>query len=103
NASGTAAVIEIAAALAQGASKPKRGIIFALWSGEEIGLIGSNSFVEKPPVDLKNVVAYINFDMVGRLKDNKLTMQAVGSSKAWPRLLEKRNVAAGFQLGPQED
>jgi len=101
NASGTSAVIEIAAALAN--SKPKRGIIFALWSGEEIGLIGSNSFVEKPPVDLTKVGAYINFDMVGRLKDNKLTMQAVGSSKVWPRLLEKRNVAAGFQLGLQED
>jgi hypothetical protein len=83
--------------------KPKRGIIFALWSGEEIGLIGSNSFVEKPPIPLAKVVAYINFDMVGRLHDNKLTMQAVGSSKAWPRLLEKRNVAAGFQLGMQED
>lgn len=103
NASGTAAVIEIAAALAKSAPKPKRGIIFALWSGEEIGLIGSNSFIEKPPVDLKTVVAYINFDMVGRLKDNKLTMQAVGSSKAWPRLLEKRNVAAGFALTLQED
>jgi len=132
NASGTAAVIEIAAALAQAGTKtpalppgaqkgdpvvsnsgtlvletakwkPKRGIIFALWSGEEIGLIGSNSFVEKPPVPLAKVAAYINFDMVGRLKDNKLTMQAVGSSKAWPRLLEKHNVVAGFQLGLQED
>jgi Tol biopolymer transport system component len=103
NASGTAAVIEIAASLAKGTPKPRRGIIFALWSGEEIGLIGSNSFVEKPPVELSKVVAYINFDMVGRLKDNKLTMQAVGSSKSWLRLLEKRNVAAGFQLGLQED
>ena len=123
NASGTAAVIEIAANFGSMANytgeittttgagvfkstsgwKPKRGIIFALWSGEEIGLIGSNSFVEKPPVPLEKIVAYINFDMVGRLHDNKLTMQAVGSSKAWPRLLEKRNVAAGFQLGLQED
>ena len=124
NASGTAAVIEIAAAMAQaytgtttvntgagavtststsGLIKRKRGIIFALWSGEEIGLIGSNAFVEKPPVPLEKVAAYINFDMVGRLRDNKLTMQAVGSSKAWPRLLEKRNVAAGFALTLQED
>ncbi|MEQ1854423.1 MAG: M20/M25/M40 family metallo-hydrolase, partial [Chthoniobacteraceae bacterium] len=103
NASGTAAVIEIAAALNKDAPKPKRGIIFALWSGEEIGLIGSHSFVEKPPVELAKVVAYVNFDMVGRLKENKLTMQAVGSSKSWLRLLEKRNVAAGFQLGLQED
>lgn len=128
NASGTAAVIEIAAAVMSahkgppppppGAQKgdpgvsngapigpwtPKRGIIFALWSGEEIGLIGSNSFVEKPPVPLAKIVAYINFDMVGRLHENKLTMQGVGSSKEWPRLLEKGNVSAGFALTLQED
>lgn len=107
NASGVAAVLELAAVLTQERrehpEKFRRGIIFALWSGEEIGLIGSNSFVENPPIDLAKVAAYINFDMVGRLRGNKLTMQAVGSSKAWPRLLEKRNVAAGFQLGMQED
>jgi C-terminal processing protease CtpA/Prc len=45
----------------------------------------------------------VNADMVGRLRENKLLVQAVGSSKAWPRLLEKRNVAAGFALTLQED
>ena len=102
NASGTAAVLEIAHQLA-GSAKPKRGIIFALWSGEENGLLGSAAFTQKPPVALEKIAAYINFDMVGRLRDNKLIMQAVGSSSAWPKLIEKRNVAAGFALTLQND
>jgi Tol biopolymer transport system component len=107
NASGTAAVLEIAATLAKERDeKPEnfaRGIIFALWSGEEIGLIGSSQFAERPPVSLSNVAAYVNFDMVGRLRDNKLSLQGVGSSSAWRKLIEKRNVAAGFNLSLQED
>ena len=83
--------------------KPKRGIIFALWSGEEMGLLGSAAFANKPPVPMEKVAAYINFDMVGRLRDNKLIMQATGSSTLWPKLLEKRNVAAGFALVLQTD
>ena len=87
NASGVAGVMELAGALAQERAehpeKFKRGVIFACWSGEEIGLIGSAAFCEHPPVPLKKIVAYVNFDMVGRLRDNKLTMQGVGSSKVW--------------------
>jgi membrane-associated protease RseP (regulator of RpoE activity) len=41
--------------------------------------------------------------MVGRLQDNKLTLQGIGSSTVWRRLIEKRNVAAGFDLTLQED
>jgi Tol biopolymer transport system component/Zn-dependent M28 family amino/carboxypeptidase len=107
NASGTAAVLELAAALAEERkAKPEefhRGIVFALWSGEEIGLIGSSYFVEHPTVTLSSIAAYVNFDMVGRLRENKLSLQGVGSSKAWRRLVEKRNVAAGFNLSLQED
>ena len=108
NASGTAVVMELAGSFAAGeakldATKPHRGIIFALWSGEEIGLIGSAAFCEHPPVPLDKVAAYVNFDMVGRLRDNRLTMQGVASSKLWRRELEKRNVAAGFNLILQDD
>ncbi|HZJ37560.1 MAG TPA: M28 family peptidase [Chthoniobacterales bacterium] len=107
NASGSAAVMELAASLAaEQKAKPDefhRGILFAFWSGEEIGLIGSSYFVEHPPVALSNIVAYVNFDMAGRLRDNKLSLQGVGSSKAWRRLVEKRNVAAGFNLSVQDD
>ncbi len=107
NASGTAFVMELAADLAAEQKahpeKFKRNIVFALWSGEEIGLVGSAAFSEKPPVDLAKIAAYINADMVGRLRDNKLTVQGVGSSNVWRKLLEKRNVAAGFNLVLQDD
>ncbi len=107
NASGTAAVLEIAAALGHHRATSRltfqRGVIFALWSGEEMGILGSASFAEKPPVPLAKVTAYVNFDMIGRLRENRLTLQGVGSSKAWRRLIEKRNVAAGFNLTLQDD
>jgi Tol biopolymer transport system component len=107
NASGTAAVLELAASLAEERkARPeefRRGVVFALWSGEEIGIIGSSYFVEHPTVTLSNVAAYVNFDMVGRLRENRLSLQGVGSSKMWRRLVEKRNVAAGFNLSLQED
>lgn len=107
NASGTAAVLELAASLAAQREKTpavfRRGIIFALWSGEEMGLLGSSHFAERPPFALSNFVACLNFDMVGRLRDNKLILQGVGSSGAWRKLIEKRNVAAGFNLTLQDD
>lgn len=107
NASGVAAVLELASNLAaEHARSPhafKRGVLFGFWSGEEIGLIGSTHFAEHPPIPLTNIVAYVNFDMVGRLRDDKLTLQGVGSSSVWRKLVEKRNVAAGFSLTLQDD
>jgi hypothetical protein len=107
NASGVATVLELAGALAAERAKNPgafpRGIIFAAWSGEELGLIGSSWFAEHPLLPLTNVIAYLNFDMVGRLRDNKLMLQGVGSSPAWTKLIEKRNVAAGFTANLQDD
>jgi Tol biopolymer transport system component len=107
NASGVATLLELAGALAaERAKNPAafpRGIIFAAWSGEELGLIGSSWFAEHPLLPLTNVAAYVNFDMVGRLRENKLMLQGVGSSPAWAKLIEKRNVAAGFAATLQDD
>jgi hypothetical protein len=107
NASGVAAMLELAAALAQDRrERPadfSRGVIFSFWSGEELGLVGSTHFAEKPLTPLPGVSAYLNFDMVGRLRENKLTLQGVGSSTAWKKLIERRNVAAGFNLTLQDD
>jgi Tol biopolymer transport system component len=107
NASGTAWMMELAASLskerAEHPEKFRRGVIFAAWSGEEIGIIGSAAFCEHPPVPLNKIAAYVNADMVGRLRDNKLTVQGVGSSHAWKKIIEKRNVAAGFSLTLQDD
>ncbi|MDB6039517.1 MAG: hypothetical protein JWM99_3358 [Verrucomicrobiales bacterium] len=105
NASGCAAVLEMAADLAARSKTNRlaRNVVFAFWSGEEIGLIGSSHYVEKPLLPLTNTIAYLNFDMVGRLRENKLTIQGVGSSSVWKKLLEKRNVAAGFALQLMDD
>ncbi len=101
NASGTATVLNIADALAK--QPRKRNLLIGFWSGEELGLLGSSAFVNKPPVPLDQVAAYLNFDMVGRVADNKLTVQATGTSAMWPKLLEQANVSVGFDLMLQED
>lgn len=101
NASGTATVLAIAEALSK--QPRKRNLLVGLWSGEELGLLGSNAFVTKPPVPLDQLDGYLNFDMVGRVADNKLTVQATGTSTMWPKILEQANVMAGFDLISQED
>lgn len=106
NASGTAVVLELAGAFgaesAQSAGS-RRGLIFACWSGEEVGVLGSTHFASHPCVPMDRIVAYLNFDMVGQLRDDTLVVQGVGSSPAWGRRLEKRNIAARFDLRTQED
>jgi Zn-dependent M28 family amino/carboxypeptidase len=102
NASGSAAVLAVAEAFARRPVR-KRNLVVALWSAEELGLIGSNAFVNAPPVPVNQVAAYFNFDMVGRMQDNKLAVQATGSSQTWPSLIERANVAAGFNLNLQPD
>lgn len=107
NSSGTAVVLKLAEMFReeyeQMGEKFDKGIIFALWSGEELGLIGSSHYVNNPIIPLENVAAYINFDMVGRLRDNKLILQGIGSSPVWTKLIEKRNVLVGFNLTLQND
>ncbi len=106
NASGVSLLLEVAAELAAESAQttaPRRGVVFAFWSGEEMGLLGSSHFADHPLVPLSNVVAYLNFDMVGRMRDNRLILQGVGSSSGWRRMLERRNVAAGFNLALHED
>lgn len=101
NASGTSAVLAITSAMSK--QTRKRNLLIGFWSGEELGLLGSNAFVTKPPVPLDQLQAYLNFDMIGRVADNKLTVQATGTSTVWPKMLEQANIAAGFDLVLQED
>ncbi len=101
NASGTAAVLAVGEALAR---QPRhRNVLLGFWSGEEFGLLGSSAFVGASPIPLDQVAAYLNFDMVGRMRDNRLIVQATGTSPAWPGILERANVAAGFALALQKD
>jgi Zn-dependent M28 family amino/carboxypeptidase len=84
NASGTAALIELARLLK--ASKDKNNnYLFIAFSGEELGLFGSKFFVENPTIDLTHVNYMINMDMVGRLNDSSktVTVGGFGTSPAW--------------------
>jgi Peptidase family M28/PDZ domain/PA domain len=101
NASGSAAVLAIAGSLSR--QPRKRHVLIALWSGEELGLLGSSAFVTHPAVPIDQLVAYLNFDMVGRMQDNKLIVQGTGTSPVWPPLLERTNVLAGFDLQVESD
>jgi len=101
NASGSAAALAVMATLAR---EPRhRNVLVGFWSGEELGLIGSSAFAAAPPVPLDQLAAYLNFDMVGRMQDNKLTIQAAGTSPAWAKIIEQANIAAGFDLVVQDD
>jgi hypothetical protein len=103
NASGAAAVLSLAELLAASPAPRPRHLLLLFWSGEEIGLLGSSAWVNAPPIALDQTAAYLNFDMVGRMEDNKLTVQATGTSPAWPGVIEPANVAAGFDLQLQQD
>src|SRR5688500_5131355 len=102
NASGTASVIALAEALSKQPQR-KRNLLIALWSAEEIGLIGSKEFLAAPPVPVSQMAAYLNFDMVGRMTNNKLAAQATGTSPVWASLIERANVRAGFDITIQPD
>src|SRR5690242_4543528 len=77
NASGVAAVIQVAARLA--ASPPARTVVFIAFSGEELGLLGSAYYVKQPIYPLTGTLAMINLDMVGRLRNGHLIVYGVQS------------------------
>lgn len=84
NASGTAALIELARKLKNSTAK-NNNYLFIAFSGEELGLFGSKYFVENPTIDLKNANYMINMDMVGRLNDSTeaITVGGYGTSPSW--------------------
>lgn len=71
NGSGSVGVLNLARAFAANPKKPKRTIIFALWTAEEKGLLGSEYFVAHPPLPRLKTVTYLNFDMISRAYDEK--------------------------------
>jgi len=91
NASGVASMIEVAARLSDLKKRGKlhgdKDILFAAFSGEELGVLGSSHFIKHQQIT-KQIVAVINLDMVGRLRE-KLVVQGVGSSTDWPNILGK--------------
>ncbi len=90
NASGTAAVLELARMFSQNKTKENVNYVFALFSGEEDGLMGSKKLAETIKTNYPNTIFMINMDMVGRLnKDNNLTVGGVGTSPILQDLVKK--------------
>lgn len=96
NASGTAAVLELARLLER--RPPRRSVLLVLFSGEELGLLGSQHFVERSPVPLDSVQAMLNFDMVGRLREDKLIVYGVATASELPAIVEGANPTPPFRI-----
>ena len=109
-----AGVLEIAQALAaqvkEGKLTLKRDILFAGWSGEEMGLLGSNAWLrdmakatgdENAKLTTK-LCACLNMDMIGRLRAQTI-LQGLGSSDWWAGEIERRNAVTGLSLQTQQD
>ena len=102
NASGTAAVMELARLFAK--RPTKRSILLVNVSGEELGLLGSQYFVEHPPVPDEAMIVMLNFDMVGRLRDDKLLVYGVATATQLKPLVDSLNTSVGhFQLAAMGD
>ncbi len=106
NASGVAGLLEIAEYLADQKARGKldlpRDVVFAAWSGEELGLLGSGHFAKRFAGDKREtlqpeIAAYLNLDMIGHYRDH-LILQGVGSSSFWPGEIERRNAPVGLAI-----
>ncbi|MCA1747330.1 MAG: M28 family peptidase, partial [Bacteroidales bacterium] len=101
NASGVAGVIELSQHLMS--RSPGRSFIFTTFAAEEMGLYGSKTFAEDPPVDLSNVQAMINMDMIGRLNEERqLQIGGIGTSPVFRELIDSLNQSYDFSIAYSE-
>jgi hypothetical protein len=101
NASGTAAMLELADRFAHLGPQP-RSLVFIAFTGEEEGLIGSSYFVNHPPIALNDTIAMLNLDMVGRVSKEKLLLGGEGTAALFPELVQKADEANPLKLGEFE-
>ena len=98
NASGTAGVLELARLLAPERGQLRRGILFASFAGEELGLLGSGAWVKDPTRPLDKAVAMLNMDMIGRIKDQKVYIGGVGTGSTLKAVVEQASEKSGFKI-----
>lgn len=98
NASGTAALLEVARLLAERRDSLRRDVYLIAFSGEEMGVLGSTAFTRKPTAELKieNLVAMLNMDMVGRLRGNALSVLGADSAEEWRDVVNPACEKAGL-------
>jgi Zn-dependent M28 family amino/carboxypeptidase len=90
NASGIAALLDVASELSRG-PRPKRSVIFAAVSGEERGLWGSDILSLRPPVPIASIVANVNMDMIGRARADSVFV--TGRRQGWLGPIAERAIA----------
>jgi aminopeptidase YwaD len=98
NASGTAGVLELARLFAPMKGQLQRGILFASFAGEELGLLGSADWVKEPTLPIGKAVAMLNMDMIGRIKDDKVYIGGVGTGADFKSLLEQEQSKSRFKI-----
>jgi len=99
NASGVAALLETARRLVE---RPAPWTtVFVAFSGEEQGVIGSTEFVRSAVLPMDRVLFMLNFDMVGRLREDRLTVFGAESAEEWNEVLDAANRGHGLVLNPQ--
>ena len=106
NASGDAVVLELARHFKK--ERLPRSIIFAFFGAEEQGLIGSKNFIEwmkqaddrriNLPVDKNGIVAMVNLDMVGRMRDNAMSVSGTGTSSEFKAMAEQAAQQTGLNI-----
>jgi aminopeptidase YwaD len=98
NASGTAGVLELARLLAPRKGQLERGILFADFAGEELGLLGSAEWVKEPTLPLDKADAMINMDMIGRIKNEKVYIGGTGTGADFKSLLDDEKTKFPFHF-----
>ena len=101
NASGTAGVLELARWFAR-QPKPKRGIVFVAFAGEEIGLLGSSYFAEHPAFPIENAVAMLNMDMIGRIREGKVYVNGTGTGSNFAKIVNEIKAPASLKIDLSE-
>jgi aminopeptidase YwaD len=91
NASGVAGLLELARFFGTRKNVIKRNILFIAFGGEEMGVLGSSHFLKNSPVKIENIIAMLNMDMIGRLRDQKLIVGGTGTAREWKPILNGLN------------
>ncbi len=98
NASGTAGLLELAAWTARDPTPKRRGYVFIAFAGEELGLRGSEYWASHPTQQLQKVVAMLNMDMIGRVRNDEIILGGVGTSPVFPELARIAAEEAGLKF-----
>lgn len=98
NASGIAGLLVIGKQLASNRHLLKRSVLLMAYNAEEEGLLGSKYFVKNPTVKLESITTMINLDMIGRMKENSLTIGGTGTALNFEDLLNNINIDHGLNL-----